>query len=221
MASSSVNSSRNPWKPLPESFYARPTLEVARDLLGKVLWVDNAGACAAHIVETEAYMGDDPASHGARGSTPRSAPMFEDPGRAYVYLIYGMYEMLNFVTEPRGFPGAVLIRGVSPVSGHALMAKRRAGAREQDWTNGPGRLARALGIERSHNRASLQGPSLIVSDEGALPFRAPVMVSPRVGIRLARDRYWRFFIDGHPCVSPARENRLARPYSSPSVEAMA
>jgi len=100
-------------KPLATDFYRRNTIGVAHELLGKMLLVQSdAGFRAGRIVETEAYRGDDPASHSCRGKTPRNLPMFGEPGFAYVYFIYGMYEMLNFVTEPKGFPGAVLIRAV-------------------------------------------------------------------------------------------------------------
>ena len=134
--------------------------------------------------------------------------MFEEPGRAYVYFIYGMYEMLNFVTEPVGIPGAVLIRAVEPLDGLEWIERRRKGIVRRDWTNGPGRLTRALGIQRKHNRASLAGPALFVADDGFRP--AAVCCSPRVGISAGRRLPWRFFIKGHPDVSPAKENQLAR-----------
>ena len=195
---------------LPPEFYARHTLEVARDLLGKIVIVDSRGLTAARIVEVEAYRADDLASHSARGKTPRSAPLFEQPGRAYVYFIYGMHEMLNFVTEPDGDAGAVLIRAVEPIYGEDLMARRRKGVREADWTNGPGRLCRALGIRMSHNRASLQGPKIWVVDDGWRGPSASMSVSPRVGISQAKEEPWRFFLTGHPQVSRAPQNRAAK-----------
>src|SRR5256712_14172532 len=122
---------------LSRSFYKRPTVEVARALLGKVLV---HGATAGTIVETEAYLGgDDLASHSARGVTPRTRVIFGPPGHAYVYFIYGMYECLNLVAEPEGKPGCVLIRAVDPVCGIATMFRRRPNARRaQDLASGPG-----------------------------------------------------------------------------------
>ncbi|MGE0614863.1 MAG: DNA-3-methyladenine glycosylase [Bacteriovoracia bacterium] len=205
-------------KLLPRRFFARDTHEVARDLLGKVLVVRQARGpyeqiTAGRIVETEAYMGDDPASHSATGKTARTSPMFEAAGIAYVYFIYGMYEMLNFVTEAEHVPGAVLIRAVEPLEGFALMRRRRGPSR-RDWTNGPGRLCRAMGIRMKHNRASLRGPELFVYDDG---FRsAAIHVSPRVGITKAIEQEWRYFIAGNPYVSRSRQNRAARPWSTPA-----
>ncbi len=217
MASSSVSWSKKDWdktRLLPVSFFSRDTLEVSRDLLGKILVVrseaqlgkdDRIITTVARIVETEAYQGDDPASHSARGETPRSSVMFGDPGVAYVYFIYGMYEMLNFVTGPKGFPGAVLIRAVEPLSGEEAMFQRRKRVRSRlDLTRGPGRLCQAMGIRMDHNRDSLQGPRIEVRKDGYVP--ASISASPRVGIRVGTDRFWRFFITGHPFVSRAPQN---------------
>lgn len=212
MASSSISWSRNgsAAKTLAEKFYERDTLEVARDLLGKVLIIrpKKGVELAARIVETEAYSQDDPASHSCKGETPRAAVMFGRPGRAYVYFIYGMYEMLNFVTEREGRAGAVLIRAVEPLEGEEWMQERRKTSRNRaDLTNGPGKLCRALGIRMSHNRASLQGPALEVCDDG---FRAEeISVSPRVGITAAKEKPWRFFLTGNPFVSRAPQNKVA------------
>ena len=125
--------------PLEPDWYARSTLDVAPELLGKILFVKTKqGLTAGRIVETEAYRADDPASHSYRGKTPRASIMFGDPGVAYVYFIYGMYEMLNFVTEPRGEAGAVLIRALSRCSVEELMQKRRKtaqnGSRFNRWS---------------------------------------------------------------------------------------
>ncbi len=128
--------------------------------------------------------------------------MFGPPGVAYVYFIYGMYEMLNFVTERDGFPGAVLIRGATliPPEGSRSSAA------------GPGRLTRALGIRMRDNAQPLLGPRLSVHDGGAGTAR--VMASPRVGIRVGRERFWRYFLDGNPGVSRSGENAIARPWKS-------
>lgn len=150
MASSSSNSSKSgSAKKLPQSFYARSTLKVAPELLGKILCVRTSGGfVSGRIVETEAYRADDPASHSSRGKTARAAIMFGPAGVAYVYFIYGMYEMLNFVTEKEGEAGAVLIRAIEPMEGETLMRKRRHNPRSRhDLSSGPGKLCRALGIE--------------------------------------------------------------------------
>lgn len=203
-------------KSLPPEFYCRNTVQVAQDLLGKILIVrtfpeyefdsPHAEVTAGRIVETEAYRENDPASHAYRGETPRSSIMFGQPGFAYVYLIYGMYEMLNFVTEPQGLAGAVLIRAVEPLFGEELMRKRRN--RPTELTNGPGRLCQAMGIKRSHNGESLCGTSFYVVDDGFQYSR--VSQSGRVGIRQGRERLWRFFATGHSCVSRAPQNALSK-----------
>lgn len=205
---------------MPREFYRRDTLEVAPALLGKLLLVATEGdpePSVGRIVETEAYQGNDPASHSARGETPRTTVMFGEPGIAYVYFIYGMYEMLNFVTEPRGSPGAVLIRAIEPVAGLDSMRKRRNAGKilrgdRPELTNGPGKLSRALGIRRSHNGQSLTGPVLFVLDEGSRIPRSEIWVSPRVGISAGRDRLWRFFMHRSRFVSRAPQNALSQPF---------
>ena len=195
---------------LPRSFFKGHTVEVAQKILGKVVLVDSPqGICAGRIIETEAYRGNDPASHSARGPTPRSALMFGEPGLAYVYLIYGMYRMLNFVTEPSGSAGAVLIRALEPLFGFELMSSRRVGVPERAWTQGPGRLTQALGIEMSDHGVSLAGPRIFVcEDEYSSP---PIYQSGRVGIRVAQEVEWRFFFKDHPGVSAVAENLNSRP----------
>src|SRR5262245_58965074 len=135
---------------LPRDFYARPTIEVARDLLGKILV---HGRVAGIIVETEAYLGlDDLAAHASRGLTTRTRVLFGPPGHAYVYFIYGMYECLNLVAEPDGVPGCVLIRALYPIAGIRAMQLRRPKARTvSDLASGPGKLTLAMGITRAHN----------------------------------------------------------------------
>ncbi|HAZ07152.1 MAG TPA: DNA-3-methyladenine glycosylase [Elusimicrobia bacterium] len=203
---------------LPRSWYARDTVAVARELLGKILVVRSRPAfsledprsltTAARIVETEAYHGDDPASHSARGPTPRCRVMFGEAGTAYVYFVYGMHELLNFVTERPGYPGAVLVRAVAPLEGESLMRRRRGGLPPRQWTSGPGRLCRAMGVRLAHGGAPLTGPVLFVVDDGFVP--GPVMVSRRVGISAGRRRPWRFFLQGDPFVSRVPENAGAR-----------
>jgi DNA-3-methyladenine glycosylase len=173
---------------LPRSFYARPTVEVARDLLGKVI---RHGAASARIVETEAYLGtDDAAAHSARGPTPRTKVIFGPPGRAYVYLIYGVHYCLNVVVEPEGVAGCVLIRAVEPVAGVVHLA------------NGPGKLTRALGITMEHYGADLtRGPLTIHTPASDDTF--DIVTSPRIGITKASHLPLRFFIKGNRSVSRA------------------
>jgi DNA-3-methyladenine glycosylase len=171
---------------LDRSFYERPTVAVARDLLGKVLVHEKA---AGRIVEVEAYLGlDDRAAHAFRGLTPRTKVLFGPPGHAYVYLIYGMYECLNLVTEPEGLPGCVLIRALEPLAGIERPA------------SGPGKLTMALGIDRRHNGADVTRGPLTVR---RLPSEAAVeiIVTPRIGIRQDVDRPLRFLIAGSRFVS--------------------
>lgn len=234
MASSSANSSRKSsadrpdrgasplgGRKLPRSFYSRGVLEVAPELLGKILFVNTPqGLTAGRIVETEAYRADDPASHSCRGPTPRAAIMFGPPGVAYVYFIYGMYEMLNFVTDPEGQAGAVLIRAVEPLLGEELMRARRCPRSRHELTGGPGKLCRAMGIQMSHNGASLQGPELWVEKEPPAPSPRPapgILVSRRIGISKGQDRLWRFFLDKNEFVSRSPLNKSARPYRRPNV----
>lgn len=184
---------------LPRDFFARPTAQVARELLGKVLV---HGRTAGMIVETEAYLGlDDKASHASRGPTNRNRVMFGPPGHAYVYFIYGMYECVNAVTEPDGTPGAVLIRAVEPLCGIETMRRRRPKARSvHDLASGPGKLTLALGITRRLNHADLTSGELTVRGwRGAPPFE--IAVTPRIGIREAADWPLRFVVRGHPCCS--------------------
>ena len=194
----------NPWGiRLPRSFYMRPTIEVARDLLGKVLV---HGRTAGLIVETEAYLGGghDLAAHSARGITNRTRIIFGPPGHAYVYFIYGMYECLNLVAEPDTQPGCVLIRALEPVAGLDLMRERRPAARRpEDLASGPGKLTLALGITRAQNGADVTRGALTVR-EPAEPRPIEIAVTPRVGITKSADWPLRFLIRGNRFVSPPR-----------------
>jgi DNA-3-methyladenine glycosylase len=189
---------------LPRSFYARPTVEVARGLLGKVLV---HGPTAGIIVETEAYLGgEDLAAHSARGLTGRTRVIFGPPGHAYVYLIYGMYECLNLVAERDGRPGCVLIRALQPVSGLELMRARRPAARRpEQLANGPGKLTLALGITRAHNGADVtRGPLVVRQGKAAGPVE--IAVTPRIGITRAAELPLRFLIARNGFVSGTRYN---------------
>jgi DNA-3-methyladenine glycosylase len=186
-------------QPLPRSFYARPTVEVARALLGKIV---SRGATSGRIVETEAYLGiEDAAAHSARGITNRTRVIFGAPGHAYVYLIYGMYECLNLVAEPEGREGCVLIRALEPLTGVAMMRRRRPSVvGDAALANGPGKLTLALGITRRDNGADVtRGPLMVCRGTEDLPFE--IGVSPRVGISKAADLPLRFYIKGNRFVS--------------------
>jgi len=197
---------------LPRSFFERPTLTVAKDLLGKLLVHRTpAGAAAGMIVETEAYIGEgDPACHAAPGPTTRNAPLYGVPGIAYVYLNYGIHYLVNAVTESEGSPAAVLIRALEPIEGIDLMMRRRRDGRpdvESNLCRGPGNLTQALGITLAENRLDLTSSRLSIEDRGLTPQR--VAWGRRIGIRHATERPWRCWIDGHPCVSGPRA-RMAR-----------
>jgi DNA-3-methyladenine glycosylase len=184
---------------LRRAFYERPTVEVARDLVGKVLV---HGAAAGIIVETEAYPGrDDLASHSARGITDRTRVIFGPPGHAYVYLIYGVYPCLNLVAEPDGQPGCVLLRAIEPVSGIELMQSRRPAARKpEELASGPGKLTRALGITMAHYGADVTRGPLTVH-QAAEPQTFEIVATPRINISHCADLPYRFIARGNRFVS--------------------
>jgi len=181
---------------LPRGFYARPTLRVARDLLGKVLTLETSGSTkAARIVEVEAYLGGrDPASHAYRGLTPRTAPMFGPPGRSYVYFVYGMYHCLNVVTERDGVAGAVLLRGAEPITGFDDSGPRLLA--------GPGKLARAFGLTTAHSDLDLLRSPLAIRDAPAIP-PSQIVRSVRVGLsdHATTEKPWRLHVHGSAGVS--------------------
>ncbi len=186
-------------KILPRAFYARPTIEVSRELLGKVLVHDDA---AGIIVETEAYLGgDDLASHSAVGITPRTRIIFGPPGYAYVYLSYGMHDCLNIVAETEGKPGCVLIRALEPIGGlDGIRARRPAARNDRDLASGPGKLTRAMGITRAHNGVDMTRGSLTVRLPEH-PAKVEIDVTKRIGITKCADLPLRFVIRGNPFVS--------------------
>ena len=183
---------------LRRSFYNRPTIEVARALLGNVLV---HGETAGIIVETEAYLGgDDLAAHSAAGITDRTRVIFGPPGHAYVYLSYGMHDCMNIVAEREGTPGGVLIRALEPIAGLELMRERRPGARtERDLTSGPGKLTRALNITRALSGTDMTRGNLVV--RAAVVRGLEIVVTPRIGITKCADLPLRFFIRGNKFVS--------------------
>jgi len=198
---------------LPRSFYDRATLEVAHDLLGKVLVHDRRGVrTSGVIVEVEAYIGEsDPPCHAAPGLTTRNAPLYGVPGYAYVYLNYGIHCLMNVVTESQGSPAAVLIRALDPLDGIDLMRRRRARAMKgrkrrsaaaiptQDLCRGPGNLTMAMGITLAENRRDLLGARLFVDDRAIDP--GPIAWGTRIGIKVGVETPWRAWIAGHPAVS--------------------
>ena len=177
-------------------FFARPTLEVAPDLLNKVLV---APGVAGRIVEVEAYRGsDDPGSHAFRGPTPRTAVMFGPAGHLYVYFTYGMHWCANVVTDATGTPGAVLLRAITPMRGIELMrARRLAARRDVDLANGPAKAAQAFGLGQRHDGADLVRGELGVSirDDDTAPPVSPA-IGPRVGLSQGQDLPWRFAVPG-------------------------
>jgi DNA-3-methyladenine glycosylase len=185
---------------LPRQFYARPTLQVARELLGQRLVHVNEGRRLAGLInETEAYIDQtDLACHARFGRTQRTVVMFGPPGRAYVYFTYGMHWMLNIVTEAEGMPAAVLIRAVLPVEGLEAMQARRGRADPPGrLVNGPGKLAQAFGINQALNGSDLcrRGAPLFVERADPVPDRA-IHVGPRVGLNNTPEPWkslpWRF-----------------------------
>lgn len=189
---------------LPRSFYEQPTIEVARQLLGKYLVRKHPdGTTVGRIVETEAYIGpQDKACHASRGRTPRTEIMFGRAGHAYVYMIYGFHYMLNIVTEAADFPAAVLIRAVEPLEGLPLMQSRRQTERLHSLASGPGKLCRAFAIDRTLNGNDVCGKVLYLDDHGE---PAPkVVTTPRIGVDYAgkwKHKPWRFLIKGNEFVS--------------------
>ncbi len=189
--------------PLPASFYARPTREVARRLLGHILVREARGRpTAGRIVETEAYVGpDDPACHGYRARrTRRNASLFGAPGTAYVYFTYGMHWCLNAVTEATGFPAAVLIRALEPLAGLETMRRRRRGVPDHELCSGPAKLCEALSVTGRDDGVPLTGGRLrIVHNRSQQRFA--IIVTPRIGITRAADWPLRFLIKDSPWVS--------------------
>jgi DNA-3-methyladenine glycosylase len=196
---------KSPPGSLQRSFYERPTLTVAADLIGKVMvHQTRAGTAAGMIVEVEAYIGeDDPACHAAPGPTKRNAPLYGPPGHAYVYLNYGIHSLVNAVTEAEGSPAAILIRALAPLDGIELMKRRRAraGGRldEAGLCRGPGNLTQALGITLKQNCSDLSTRPLWIEDRGLSA--GTIAWSQRIGIRVGVERPWRCSLAGHPSVS--------------------
>ena len=184
---------------LDRDFFARPTLDVARDLLGAhLIRLDGDRRLGGIIIETEAYIGEtDQACHARAGLTPRTKVMYGLPGHAYVYFIYGMHWCLNFVTENEGFPAAVLIRAILPQEGLDVFAARRRNRPQRDWCNGPAKLCQSLGIDSTFNAVDLCAPrtQLFIERGISIP-ESGVTIGPRVGLTSVAEPWksipWRF-----------------------------
>src|SRR5258708_7316902 len=175
---------------LDRRFFGRSVHAVAPDLIGATLRYRGSGGI---IVEVEAYHQSDPAAHSYRGRTPRNAVMFGPPGHAYVYRSYGIHWCLNFVCEPEGRASAVLIRALQPTDGIATMRRRRGGKDERLLSSSPGRACEALGITGDANGLALEPP---LFTWGARTRGAEIAVGPRMGIRVAVERPWRYGLAG-------------------------
>ena len=186
---------------LPRDFYARPTLQVARELLGaRLVRIEAGKRIAGGIIETEAYRGEeDLGCHARTGLTPRTQVMYGPAGHAYVYFTYGMHWMLNFVTEAEGFPAAVLIRAILPSEGLENIAARRDSQLPEHWTDGPAKICQALAIDGNFNGADLCMPGSTLFVEPGLPISdLSVTISPRVGLNSVPEPWksipWRYSV---------------------------
>ena len=187
-------------------FFDRSVHVVARELIGCRLFFAGVGGT---IVETESYERDDPACHAYVGLTPRTEVLFGPPGRAYVYLSYGIHSLLNFVAEPEGDAAAVLIRALQPTLGIGEMRRRRGERSDRDLCSGPGKLTEALGLGLGQNGADLASdPFLLLAPEPGWGYE--VLTGPRIGITKAIERPWRFCAAGNPHVSRPRPDAAIR-----------
>lgn len=164
-----------------------------RKIRGKIL--------SGRIVEIEAYIGNDPASHAAHGKTERNKIMFENGGMSYVYFTYGMHFCFNIVTEKKGFPAAFLVRALEPIDGIESMKKLRKTDDIRNLTNGPAKLCQAMRIDRKLNGIRLNAEKLFLADDGFMVHAKDIGTSSRIGIKVGTDRKWRFFLKGNEFVS--------------------
>lgn len=190
------------YRPLPPEFYRKDTLQLVPRILGKIL-VRNAGRkiLSGRIVEIEAYIGDDPASHAAHGMTERNKVMYKAGGVSYVYFTYGMHFCFNIVTGREGYPAALLVRALEPLEGIEEMVKRRKTGNIHNLTNGPAKLCQAMGIDRALNGEVLTGGKLFLADDGYKVGRNVVGRSTRIGIKAGTEAEWRFFLKGSEFLS--------------------
>jgi DNA-3-methyladenine glycosylase len=194
--------------PLPRSFYLRPTLQVAKELLGKYfVHHANKKLLIGKIIEVEAYRQNDPASHSFRGKTKRNEVMFEQGGHLYVYFTYGMHFCANVVTGRENIGEAVLIRAVEPFTGIELMTENRYGHSKsinlqslRNLTNGPAKFCEAFGMTKKENGFDLISKNIFIAEGDPIPSRS-IGRSPRIGIRAGLEKRWRFFVMGNSWVS--------------------
>jgi DNA-3-methyladenine glycosylase len=187
---------------LDRRFFARPTLDVAEELLGKTLVkVEDNVLVGGLIIETEAYIGEeDLACHARAGLTPRTKVLYGPPGFAYVYFSYGMHWLFNVVTESENIPAGVLIRAIEPTIGLERIKERRGSQPQQLWTNGPGKVCQALAIEKQHHGMDIcRGSSSVFLAEGISPDKFTVTKTPRVGLNKVVEPWksipWRFLLN--------------------------
>lgn len=179
---------------LKKDFFNQSTESVAQGLLGHYLVHETPeGRTVGKIIETEAYLANDPACHASRGMTPRTRPMFGPPGYAYIYFIYGMYHCFNVVTAPEGVGEAVLIRALEPIEGIDLMRQRRPKSNDKNLCNGPGKLVLAMGIHANQNGTLLLKGSLRLETGIKIP-QTKIQKTPRIGISTAQDLLLRYII---------------------------
>lgn len=197
--------------PLSPDYFCQSTEKIARHMLGMYLVHDHPkGLITGRIVETEAYVSNDPASHAFKGQTKRNAPMFSYPGTVYVYRIYGMYYCLNIVTAPEGVAEAVLIRAVEPLDGLEVMQRNRGvHVPLRDLCRGPGRLCQAFGIDLEFNGANIREGSLRLEIAcEPLPLAEQICESPRIGIAQGSGLPLRYYLKNSQYVSGATESRF-------------
>jgi len=186
-------------KTLPRDFYNRPTVKVAKDLLGcYIVHHTTHGIVAGMITETEAYLQGDPACHASRGMTVRNKVMFGPPGHAYVYFIYGMYYCFNTVTNSTGIGEAVLIRSLEPMYGIPFMQKQRNKQKLADLCSGPAKLVQALGILKQHNGTDLTVPPLCIYPKIQ---NVEIITTTRIGIKQGAELPLRYYVKGNKYVS--------------------
>lgn len=181
-------------------------MRVAQEILGGYLVRHlNGDTLVGRIVEAEAYLHNDPACHAFRGLTPRTRVMFGDPGHGYIYFTYGMHHCFNVVTNEEGVGEAVLVRALEPVEGiEAMYALREKARRDTDLLSGPGKICQAFSLTRTESGVDLIESDAIYLEKGSLKKNEQAGVSARVGLTLAIDKPWRFFIKGNPYVSKGR-----------------
>jgi DNA-3-methyladenine glycosylase len=204
---------------LPRSFFDRPAVEVVPELLGRILVRSLPGRVrlAGRIVEAEAYEPGDPASHGFRGPTPRNASMFGDPGHLYTYFTYGHHWMANVVTRGPGEGSAVLLRALEPLEGLGEMAARRGRTDPRDLCSGPGKLAQAFGLDKTHDGSDLVRGRVVWLEAGEVLAPGSIARGPRVGVSVGMEQEWRFCEVDSPWVSrwrgapPPRSSRRVMP----------